>query len=278
MRPQGPSVSVEEGCQDRCQRRCPVCPPQGVCVEEANGSPPVSTPNEETSRHYGTLLDQEELQQELVVTAIKVKKRSRRQQGRRTLGGLDRPERGGTADQLLCSGSSLADGSPHGGLSDSSSSDSAAVAQQGSCSGAASANPLSEQALLVPVDLQDPFCPEHEEDPRSKEAKYGSAALQRCCRLPLAPDSVVFCPRSVCEESLRLQSLEEERKPKGSADSASEAVPVTPDVDLLLQCSFSYMLQGAECEEQEQKPEEGCLEATGPEDEEEVLFFPTCHM
>lgn len=51
-----------------------------------NGSPPVeASPNEETSRHYSSLLGQEELQQELVVKAIKVKKRSRRQQGKLAL-------------------------------------------------------------------------------------------------------------------------------------------------------------------------------------------------
>lgn len=43
--------------------------------DPANGSPP----DEETSKHCSTLLGQEELQQELVVKAIKVKKRSRRQ-------------------------------------------------------------------------------------------------------------------------------------------------------------------------------------------------------
>lgn len=50
-----------------------------------NGSPPVASPYEETSRHYSSLLGQEELQQELVVKAIKVKKRSRRQQGKLAL-------------------------------------------------------------------------------------------------------------------------------------------------------------------------------------------------
>lgn len=44
----------------------------------------VSGPYEETSGHYSSLLGQEEIQQELVVKAIKVKKRSRRQQGKQT--------------------------------------------------------------------------------------------------------------------------------------------------------------------------------------------------
>lgn len=42
------------------------------------------TAPEETSRHYSSPLGQEEIQQELVVKAIKVKKRTRRQQGKQT--------------------------------------------------------------------------------------------------------------------------------------------------------------------------------------------------
>lgn len=72
--------------------------------DPTNGSPPVTTPNKETSRHYSSLRGQEELQQELVVTAIKVKKRIRRQQGKRTLRLLDRTERIQAADHLLWSG------------------------------------------------------------------------------------------------------------------------------------------------------------------------------
>lgn len=53
--------------------------------DPTNGSPPVASPYEETSSHYSSLLGQEELQQELVVKAIKVKKRSRRQQGKLVL-------------------------------------------------------------------------------------------------------------------------------------------------------------------------------------------------
>lgn len=44
----------------------------------------VTAPYEETSRHYSSPLGQEEIQQELVVKAIKVKKRTRRQQGKQT--------------------------------------------------------------------------------------------------------------------------------------------------------------------------------------------------
>lgn len=90
-----------------------------------------------------------------------------------------------------------------------------------------------------------------------------------------------FCPRSSRPESLFFQSLEEQKKPKQSSDSSLEVVPVTPDVDLLLQCSFSYMHQGEEGASQEQqlceKPEETFLDPTGPEeDKEEVGFLTLC--
>lgn len=58
---------------------------------------------------------------------------------------------------------------------------------------------------------------------------------------------------------------------------------MTPDVDLLLQCSFSYMHQGEEGASQEQqlceKPEETFLDPTGPEeDKEEVGFLTLCSL
>lgn len=60
-----------------------------------------------------------------------------------------------------------------------------------------------------------------------------------------------------------------------------EAVPITPELDLLLQCSFSYMHQAEERASQEQqlceKPEETFLDPGGPEeDKEEVGFLTLC--
>lgn len=92
---------------------------------------------------------------------------------------------------------------------------------------------------------------------------WQEGAFRDAAWLILLTCSLFFCPRSVCPESLFFQSLEEEQKPKHSPDSTLEVVPVTPDVDLLLQCSFSYMHQGAECESQEQKPEEEVKEEVG---------------
>lgn len=91
--------------------------------------------------------------------------------------------------------------------------------------------------------------------------------------LVLLTDSLFFRPRSVCPESLLFQSLEEGKRANHSSDSALEVDPVTPDVDLLLQCSFSYMHQGAECGVQEQKPEEAFLDPTAPEEDQEEVGF-----
>lgn len=130
--------------------------------DPANGSSPGTTPNP------STLLGQEELQQELVVKAIKVKKRSRRQQGKLTL--TDR-----SLLLIICSNrwSSLADSSQCSCLSDSSLSDSVSVAQHSSCSEGASGTDVSEQALLVCMEVPNQGCGEHHQDPQSKEAKYG---------------------------------------------------------------------------------------------------------
>lgn len=62
----------------------------------------------------------------------------------------------------------------------------------------------------------------------------------------------LFYPRSIRPGSLFLQSHEEQKKSKHSSDSSLEVFPVTPDVDLLLQCSFSYMHQAEESDSQEQ--------------------------
>lgn len=94
-------------------------------------------------------------------------------------------------------------------------------------------------------------------------------------RLIPLPDSVFSHPRSVCPESLLFHSLEEGKGANHCSESALEVGPVTPDVDLLLQCSFSYMHQGAECDGQEQKeqPEEAFLDPTAPEEDQEEVGF-----
>lgn len=133
----------------------------------------VTTPYEESSRPYSTLLGQEDIQQELVVKAIKVKKRSRRQQGKLTWRSL-----ASWTELVLwpCPGSSLTDSGGCSRLSDSSFSDSVSMVQHGSCSEGASGTRLSDQALLVCMELQNQGLRESDQEPESEEAKYGGEA------------------------------------------------------------------------------------------------------
>lgn len=119
----------------------------------ANGSPPLSS----------SLLAQEEIQQELVVTAIKVKKRSRRQQGKQT--GLTGP---GLSRKWTKQWSSLTDSSGSSRVSDSSVSDSTGGQHGGG--GAA------EQTSLVSLDHPKLGCGEDDVDPESEELRCGQEA------------------------------------------------------------------------------------------------------
>lgn len=111
---------------------------------------------------------------------------------------------------------------------------------------------------------------EHEQDPESNEAKYGKKAASGMLPVWFGLLTLFLCLRSICPESLFFPGLEEEKKPNHSSDSTLE---LSPDVDLLLQCSFSYMHQGAECDGQEQKPEEDLLNRAGPEEDKEEVGF-----
>ncbi|KAM7402828.1 hypothetical protein PAMA_003650 [Pampus argenteus] len=145
------------------------------------------------STRYSAPLGQEEMQRELVVKAIRVKKKRQRQ-----------------------------DSSSGNRLSESSCSDSMFVVQDSRCNDGESGTPLSDRASLIGLDLQD----------QSSSNQSGS-------RLP--PDSLL------------LQGLEHQLNPE-KADA--EVVPPTPDVDMLLECTFSYMHTTDEDGGQEQQPME----------------------
>ncbi|KAM7375642.1 hypothetical protein PAMP_005437 [Pampus punctatissimus] len=149
--------------------------------------------NGQVSRRYSAPLGQEEMQQELVVKAIRVKKKRQRQ-----------------------------DSSGGNRLSESSCSDSMFVVQDSRCSDGGSETPLSDRASVIGLDLQD----------QSSSTQSGS-------RLP--PDSLL------------LQGLKHQLNPE-KADA--EVVPPTPDVDLLLECTFSYMHTTDEDGGQEPQPME----------------------
>ncbi|XP_042244324.1 tectonin beta-propeller repeat-containing protein 2 isoform X1 [Thunnus maccoyii] len=180
------------------------------------------------SRRYSAPLGQEEMQQELVVKAIRVKKKKRRQQDS---GGGKR-------------------------LSESSCSDSMFVVQDSSCSDGGSGTPLSDRASFIGLDLQNQDSPEQDKD-QSSSNQSGSC---------LPPDSLL------------LQGLEHQLNPeKASVPGAeTEVVPPTPDVDLLLECTFSYMHTTEEDGGQEQQPmeeqeDEFLSPLIGPEEQEQEV-------
>lgn len=69
-------------------------------------------------------------------------------------------------------------------------------------------------------------------------------------------------------------NLGKERRPEPHMETA----PPTPDVDLLLECTFSYLHNAQQHDEQEKQPmeeqeEEFLNSQIGPEEEEEVGFL-----
>ncbi|XP_074484346.1 tectonin beta-propeller repeat-containing protein 2-like isoform X3 [Sebastes fasciatus] len=187
-----------------------------------HGNTPVTASCDLSSRRYSAPLCQDGLQQELVVKAIRVKKRRRRQ-----------------------------DSSSGNRLSESSCSDSMFVVQDGSCSDGGSGTPLSDGASLIGLDLQ---IQDSLTDSQEAGVEVESGSL-------LPPGSLL------------LQGLENRRKASGPGADA-EVVPPTPNVDLLLECTFSYMHNTEEEDRREQQPmeeqeDEFLSPLIGPEEKEE---------
>uniref|UniRef100_A0A3P8RVN6 Tectonin beta-propeller repeat containing 2 n=1 Tax=Amphiprion percula TaxID=161767 RepID=A0A3P8RVN6_AMPPE len=215
--------------------------------DSLHGNAAVSTSSELSSRRYSTPLGQEEMQQELVVKAIRVKKKRRRRQ----------------------------DSSSGNRLSESSCSESMFVVQDGSCSDGGSGTPLSDRASLICLDLQNQDSPDQNQD--SQEADGGD------------PNNAVkdreFSSNQACSVlppgSLLLQGLENQLNPRKASGPGSDAnvVPPTPDVDLLLECTFSYMHNSEEDDGLEQQPmeeqeDEFLSPLIGPEEEDDDLAPP----
>ncbi|XP_069016754.1 tectonin beta-propeller repeat-containing protein 2 isoform X1 [Embiotoca jacksoni] len=196
--------------------------------DSLHGNVPVTASNEQSSRRYSAPLGQEEMQQELVVKAIRVKKKRRRRQ----------------------------DSSR---LSESSCSDSMFVAQDGSCSDGGSGTPLSDRASLIGLNLQN----QDQDSQEGGSVKDGESSSNQ---------SGSFLPPS----SLLLQGLGNQLNlGKGSGPGPeAEVVPPTPDVDLLLECTFSYMHNSEEDDRLEPQPmeeqeDEFLSPLIGPEEEDE---------
>ncbi|XP_041668952.1 tectonin beta-propeller repeat-containing protein 2 [Cheilinus undulatus] len=211
--------------------------------DSLHGNTTATASSELSSRRYSAPFGQGEMQQELVVKAIRVKKRRRRRQ----------------------------DSSSGNRLSESSCSDSMFVVQDSSCSDGGSGTPLSDRASLVGLDLHNQDSPESNQDPQEagsmKDGETDSSSKQPSSLLP--PDSLL------------LQGLEDQLNPgKVSGPGAEgEVVPPTPDVDLLLECTFSYMHNTEEDDGQEQRPmeeqeDEFLSPLIGPEEEEDDDLVP----
>ncbi|XP_068455881.1 tectonin beta-propeller repeat-containing protein 2 isoform X2 [Clinocottus analis] len=178
---------------------------------------------ERSCRRYSAPLGQDGLQQELVVKAVRVKKRRRRQ------------------DSSSCS-------------------DSLPVVQDGSCSEGGG------RASLVGLDLRDQDSPETIQDRISQKAE-GEGGTD-------GEEAESSCEQSGAMLHHGMQILGEASGP----GTEPEPGPQTPDVDLLLECTFSYM-HNTEEEGQEQQPMEEQQDQLlspliGPEEEEDDPVLP----
>ncbi|KAM3594811.1 uncharacterized protein V6R79_014467 [Siganus canaliculatus] len=196
--------------------------------DSLHGNASVTTPSDVSSTRYSAPLGQGEMQQELVVKAIRVKKKRRRRQD----------SSGGTR------------------LSESSCS-----VQDGSCSDGG-----SDRMSLV--DLQNQESPDQDQD--SQEGPDGSVKGGQECLS--GPHSSVLPPDSLI--------LHEDPGQVSGPGPEERLVPPTPDVDLLLECTFSYLQRTEEDDGEDQHPmDEQEDEFLSPligleEDEEEEELAP----
>uniref|UniRef100_UPI003AAE588F tectonin beta-propeller repeat-containing protein 2 n=1 Tax=Centroberyx gerrardi TaxID=166262 RepID=UPI003AAE588F len=221
--------------------------------DSIHGNGTMTTSCELSCRRYSAPLGQEELQQELVVKSIRVKKKTKRRR-QDSIGNR---------------------------LSESSWSDSMFGVQDGGCSDGGSGTPLSDRTSLLcsSLDLQSNDYPEQDQNQNLNQnlnqnqdrqepeeggdrGEAGSSSGQTGPRPPPA--------------SLPLQGLDSQLNPAmGSLCGAEVAVvPPTPDVDLLLECTFSYMHNSEQDDGQghqpmEEQEDEFLSPLIGPEEDEE---------
>ncbi|XP_053290079.1 tectonin beta-propeller repeat-containing protein 2 isoform X2 [Pleuronectes platessa] len=195
-----------EGMEQPCRQPCLLTGGLRSC----SSSHPVSS-RELSGRCYSAPLGQEEMQQELVVKAVRVKKKKRRQD---------------------CSSGTC--------LSESSCSDSMFVVQDSSCSDGGSGTPLSDRASLMWLDQDQ----DQDQDSQEEGGVHSDGGLKDGEK----NDSCSVLPQG----SLLLQGPEKQMI-TGKA-SEEEVIPPTPDVDLLLECTFSYMQNNDEDDGQEEQP------------------------
>ncbi|KAL6106114.1 tecpr2 [Pungitius sinensis] len=192
-----------------------------------------NTSCELSSRCYSAPLGHEGLQQELVVKAIRVKKKRRRRQD----------SSGSHPSDRRCSDSTFS-------------------VQDDSCNDGDSGTPLSDRASLFSLDLQSQDSSEPIKDHISQKAEDFNRGLNDVQQ----------------SGSLLLQSLQDQGK-ASDPDPGTEVDPLALNVDLLLECTFSYMHNTEKNDEQEQQPMEeqegGFLSPLiGPEEENDERVPP----
>ncbi|XP_014915506.1 tectonin beta-propeller repeat-containing protein 2 isoform X2 [Poecilia latipinna] len=179
---------------------------------------PVSTPLELSSRRYSAPIDQERMQQELVVKPIRVKKKKKRHQDL----SLDR-----------CSGNRLVE---------SSCSDSVFIVQDSNCSDGESGTPSSDHAFLLGLDAESQGTLQQNHDQKPQETQHTGS--DNCLEVREEVESSLNQSGSIPSAgSLLLLGLKSDQNPEKAQNDGSEAdcIPPTPDVDQLLESTFSYM-------------------------------------
>lgn len=165
-------------------------------------------------------------------------------------------------DSTLIHGSS--DSSSGNRLSESSCSDSM-FGHNGSCSDGGTETPLSDRASLAGTELQNQDAPEKDDGQNLQEMEESlcSSRLKDGC--PAAHFGVLFSAVVLTIasffSSMLLPGLEPD--PGKTSGPYADGLP-TPDVDLLLDCTFSYMQRSEEEEALEQPVEDKDEEFQSP--------------
>ncbi|XP_043998671.1 tectonin beta-propeller repeat-containing protein 2 isoform X1 [Gambusia affinis] len=178
--------------------------------DSLSSATPVSTPLELSSRRYSAPIDQERMQQELVVKPIRVKKKKKRHQDL----SLDR-----------CSGNRLVE---------SSCSDSVFI-QDGNCSDGESGTPSSDHAFLLGLDAE-----RHDTLQQNQDQGTQHTGSDNALEVGEEVESSLNQSGSVPSAgSLLLPGLNPEKAQNDGSEA--DGIPPTPDVDQLLESTFSYM-------------------------------------
>lgn len=163
------------------------------------------------------------------------------------------------------------------------------MVQDGSCSDGGSGTPLSDRASLVCLDFQNLDSPEQDQDQDPEQQKSQAGRLKEEAESRSVAEQATQSRAVIMTSLLTLSSCPSCLLPPGSlllqenqlalrqaADPAAgaEVVPLTPNVDLLLECTFAYMHRSEEEDGQEQQPleepeDEFLSPLIGPDEEEE---------